>query len=107
MAMLMVLFSACLASNNSSSAESGQMGADPLQAILAGGDPMGSLHGMLGDLGLQGQEPLSDDVPHYKPPSGSARDVAILITGCQAHETSVSQERQYILELLTCCFIVI
>lgn len=64
---------------------------NPISSLLSGGDPMGSLAGMLGGIGLEGQESMSSSgAPSYKPPSGSTRDVAVLITGCQAHETSVS-----------------
>lgn len=94
--MIMMMFAAvkqCFGSAQpASSTPSGLSAQNPLAMLLSGGDPMGSLTGMLGDLGLQGQNSVtSEGAPPYKPtPSGATRDVAILITGCQAHETSVS-----------------
>lgn len=87
MGMILKLFKMCI-SSSSSQQTAAPSSSDPIQALLAGGDPMGSLHGMLGDLGLQGTEPLPEDIPHYSLPAGSTKDVAILVTGCQAHETS-------------------
>ncbi len=62
---------------------------NPMSQLLSGGDPIGSLTGMLGGLGLEGEQSVtSSGAPAYKPPASSTRDVAVLITGCQAHETS-------------------
>lgn len=44
---------------------------------------------MLGGMGLEGTE-KDDDAPAFRPPAGSTKDAAVLITGCQSHETSVS-----------------
>ena len=50
-------------------------------------DPMSMLTGMLGGLGLQGQEPSA--APPYNPQHQAlSGDVCTLITGCQSNETS-------------------
>lgn len=60
----------------------GQGKNDPLSQLLGGGDPLGNLTSMLGGLGLEGQKPMSGSgAPPFKPPTGSTRDVATLITG--------------------------
>ena len=62
---------------------------NPMSQLLSGGDPINSLTGMLGGMGLSGEQSVtSSGAPAYKPPKSSTRDVALLITGCQAHETS-------------------
>ena len=56
----------------------------------AGSDPLGMVCNMLGDLGLGGaQSVTSAGAPPYKPTHNPlSPDVGVLITGCQAHETS-------------------
>lgn len=62
---------------------------NPMAQLLSGGDPISSLAAMLGGMGLAGEQSVtSSGAPAYKPPSSSTKDVAVLITGCQAHETS-------------------
>ena len=65
---------------------------NPLGDILGGDDPLQSMLEMLGGLGLEGQESVtSSGAPAYKPSKESlSEDRAVLVTGCQAHETSVS-----------------
>jgi len=59
------------------------------QQSSGGSDPLASLFGGLGGMGLGGQESVSSaGAPAYKPPSSSTKEVATLITGCQSHETS-------------------
>lgn len=95
-AMMVSLVASCMKSKSSSSAtQTESSGANPLVSILGGGDPMANLTQMLSGMGLQGQEPVtSTEAPPYKPTaSGATKDVAVLITGCQAHETSVSRQK--------------
>lgn len=51
-------------------------------------DPMSMLTGMLGGLGLQGQEDSSGAPPYNPQHQPLGKDVCTLITGCQANETS-------------------
>ncbi|CDF37365.1 metacaspase type II, MCP1 [Chondrus crispus] len=75
-------------------------GSNPLASMMGGGatetetaapqsqNPMAMLSGLMGGMGLGGQED-SGDAPAYNPAhQPMSRDVCTLITGCQASETS-------------------
>lgn len=64
---------------------------DPLSAMLGGDDFESTISNLFGQVGLQNSSSVSgNDAPAYRPTTKKLdENVAILITGCQANETSV------------------